>query len=83
MSDAQPDRKEAGDAPEAPRNLWTSWLMWLVLAPVLYVLSIGPANWLGQNGCLPAWAFTIYTPLDYLPPSITTIINLYMDLWVR
>jgi hypothetical protein len=83
LSNPPPDREEASDAKDALRTSWVNWLVGLVVAPVLYVLSIGPANWLGQYGYLPGWALSIYAPLDYLPPSVTTIIDVYMDMWVQ
>lgn len=81
MSEMPPERKEEGDAPDGPRNLRMSWLMWLILVPVLYVLSIGPANWLLHRGYLPGCVFQIYDPLDYLPDTITKPINSYLEWW--
>lgn len=81
MSNTSPDRDEASAAPEGPRNPWVSWLAWLVLAPVLYVLSAGPASWLAKRGYIPEHAWFIYFPLGYLPDGILDPIKHYAEWW--
>ena len=44
---------------------WTGCFIWgavLILLPVFYVLSIGPALWLHWRGDLPAGFLAIYAP---------------------
>lgn len=83
MSDTPPDRKEADDAPAAPRNPWVGWLAWVILMPVLYVLSLGPANWLHKQGVWQKPLEAIYSPLEYLPNSFLEPIGPYIEWWIR
>ena len=82
MSDTPPDRKEAGDAPAAPRNPWVGWLMWLILTPVLYVLSCGPVVWLIEKHYIPQASSRIYDLLRYLPDSVHALVIRYAEWWV-
>lgn len=83
MSDAEPARKDEGDAPAGPRNPWVSWLVWLVLVPVLYVLSVGPVIALVDKHYLPEAVGIIYEPLGQLPfPLLRPLLD-YIDWWVR
>ena len=81
MSDTPPDRKEAGDAPEGRRNPWMSWLVWLILAPVLYVLSAGPAARLHREGMWREPIEAVYLPLSYLPEPIDEALEEYIRWW--
>lgn len=81
MSDTPPDQKEAGDAPEAPRNQWVGWLVWAVLVPVLYVLSTGPVyRLIGLGHIAPEWA-AIYDPLGYLGEDFVRLVFDYAGWW--
>ena len=66
MSDTPPDRKEEGDAPEAPKNPHRRLIAWLVIAPVVYVLSLAPVCWLVERHYLPEQVYYLYYPLKYL-----------------
>lgn len=83
MSDTPPDQKEAGDAPDGPRNTWVGWLLWLALAPVLYVFSIGPVFYLVERGPLPFALKILYEPLGYLPDPALNWILCYTDWWTH
>ena len=82
MGDTPPDRDEASAAPDGPRNPWVSWLTWLLLTPVLYVLSVGPAHLLWKKGIWKAELEAIYYPLRYLPDHILQLIDAYMKCWL-
>lgn len=81
MSDTPPDRKEADDAPAAPKNPWVGWLVWVIVAPVLYVLSAGPAWWLHKKGYLPESFGMVYYPLSILPDYFQAMIDNYYHWW--
>lgn len=81
MSDTPPDQKEAGDTPEGPKNPWVSWLVGLILTPVLYVLSVGPAVWLVDKGCLPDQVMFVYGLFDFLPYPFQSVISEYLKWW--
>lgn len=55
-----------------------------LLLPVLYVLSFGPACWLGNNGYLSDEVKIVYVPLcllaEYCPPVKGTL-QWYVELW--
>lgn len=62
----------------------------LLLAPVLYVLSVGPAQWLYSSGVISEstfdmLAFNVYAPLWWLSgrsPSFSNAIGSYIDWWL-
>lgn len=81
MSNTPPDRKEAGDASEGPKSPWVSWLVWAILVPVLYVLSIGPANRLHSRGIWKKPIEAVYEPLSYLPEDWKGPIRTYASWW--
>jgi hypothetical protein len=57
----------------------------LLLLPVLYILSIGPAAWLMQNGYLSLSAFdTCYTPAAIAADifDLRTWLGWYASLWI-
>ena len=83
MSAAPTDRDEKDDAPEPSRNPWVTWMVWLVVAPLLYVLSIGPMVWLVEKHHLPEEAFVIYQPLVYLPIDMRRLIGGYAEWWAK
>ena len=60
----------------------------LVLLPILYVLSIGPAIWLHDHGFMPGpledIAEAVYTPLVWaasLSPALEAPLDFYIELW--
>jgi hypothetical protein len=59
----------------------------LVLLPLLYVLSAGPAVWLLAHGFLSDAAFTwFYFPLSYVSDrwqSLEAFLEFYLELWGR
>ena len=67
------------------RTLFLATAMTLAI-PVSYVLSIGPALWLGQRGYITAQQFrVIYAPLERLErvwPWIGDAFGRYVDLWM-
>lgn len=82
MNDTPPDQKEAGDAPAGPRNPWVTWLVWLILAPVLYVLSIGPMWWLEAKGLLPEQTVDfVYYPLIIFGEEFPAPLQQYIGWW--
>ncbi len=83
MSDAPPDRKDAGDSPEAPKNPWVRYLVWAIFVPVLYVFSIGPVFYLVERGPLPFGLKILYEPLGYLPEPALNWILCYIDWWTH
>lgn len=59
----------------------------LLLVPVLYVLSSGPALWVTVNAPLPAalWDF-VYYPLTFcrdLSPQFHQTFQRYLDFWTK
>ena len=81
MSDTPPDRKEAGDAPAAPRNPCVGYLGLGILSLALYLLGIGPVWWLVENGYLRQEVFWIYSWISQLPGGIQEHITNYMLWW--
>lgn len=82
MNETSSDRKEAGGALAGPRNPWMTWLVWAILAPVLYVLSIGPVVWLTSRGYFQGIFAYLYAPLSLLPHDIRELIARYIEWWV-
>jgi hypothetical protein len=70
---------------------WTMLLVLavLLLAPVLYVLSVGPASWLCHKGVISQEAAatldaTIYAPIDWAchqSPAVDRAVSKYLMLW--
>ena len=81
MNDTPPYRDDASAAPEDGRNPWVSRLAWLVLAPVLYVLSVGPVVCLVEKGYLPEQVMFIYALFDYLPEALQSLLSQYLKWW--
>ena len=59
----------------------------IVLFPVLYVLSIGPAAWLCEHGCLSEDLFELgYYPLLHIsregPETLGLPLIWYINLWL-
>lgn len=57
----------------------------LVVLPVLYFLSTGPARWLVVLGLIPKKFLNVYEPIDWLGrlfPLIKRLVNWYLDLWM-
>jgi len=56
----------------------------IIVLPILYVLSFGPACWLGNNGFLGEEAKILYAPLvlvaEWCPP-LKGELQWYIDLW--
>jgi hypothetical protein len=72
----------------------TSWWMVvavLIVTPVLYVASFGPACWLYTKVEQPPWAgtalTTVYAPIyllfDFAPEPVYKPIARYGDWWIR
>jgi hypothetical protein len=69
-------------------GLLAACLALLLVAPVLYVLSTGPAVWLASRGYI-SWnegspAFRIYLPIAWLmtrSPACTAVGDRWVDLW--
>jgi len=60
-------------------------VLMLLLAPVLYVLSIGPAAWLIKSNDFFKWIGVIYYPLELLGESCQPFddaIRWYIKLWM-
>ena len=83
MSETPPDRKEAGDAPAAPRNYYLTYLVLAVLLAVLYVASIRPVCWLVGRHYLPEEVTAIYAPHVYLSDEHQRLLGKYVDWWIR
>jgi len=74
-----------GDDQDRQRSPLIAWLITaVVLSPFLYVLSFGPACWLGNNGYLADEAKIVYVPLallaQYCPP-LRDALQWYIDLF--
>jgi hypothetical protein len=68
------------------RGGWAVLAFGLVLAPILYVLSIGPAYWLVWHGTISEeTALTAYAPIEWVADRSTPIerlLTIYIRLWV-
>jgi len=56
----------------------------ILLLPVAYVLSVGPAVWLFDHGYLGEWASVIYAPLVHLYENckpVAAALDWYIQLW--
>ncbi len=56
----------------------------VILLPLGYVLSLGPAIWLHQHGVLSEYARVIYAPLEFLHDQCKPIgdaLEWYAGLW--
>jgi len=73
-----------------PRPLWPILTAALIGLPVLYLLSIGPLCWLGENGVLSGglaeMIHCMYVPLEHSyehgPDWWKKLIDVYVDLWI-
>jgi len=55
------------DSSTAHKSRTGAYIAYVLIALVLYVLSFGPAMWLGMNGYISIGALdTIYFPIGYL-----------------
>jgi hypothetical protein len=82
MSDTQPDRKEAGNAPEGPRNPIMRFIAWGVLAVVLYVLSTGPMWWLHRSGYIGRGVISGFLfPERFLSDPVRRVLMEYTSWW--
>jgi hypothetical protein len=53
-----------------------------VLTVALYVLSVGPANWLCNRGLLPeAFLEIVYRPLEGMGTGKNSMYRRYLDFW--
>jgi hypothetical protein len=72
------------EEPKTKSNL-TNILVAVVLVPIFYVLSVGPATMIDRRvGRLPKWIGTFYAPLEWLydhQPIIRKPLDGYCDLW--
>lgn len=59
----------------------------ILLLPVLYVGSIGPAVWLREHGAVSQnTILAVYAPITWLNDNSTTFrdaLQSYLDLWVK
>ena len=73
------------EEPKSKFNL-TGLLVAVVLMPIFYVLSVGPAIMIDQRvGRLPRWVGTFYAPLQWLcnhQPVMRKPIDAYVQLWI-
>jgi hypothetical protein len=56
----------------------------LLLLPLLYLLSAGPAVWLHRTNFLSERAFVVYLPIEWaaeISPQFAAVVSLYVDLW--
>jgi hypothetical protein len=73
----EPDRKRS--------RLWTATA--IIVAPMLYVLSVGPVLRLELKETIPQWCrnVPIYAPIEWVrehgPEPITEAINWYIGVW--
>ena len=60
-----------------------AYVAYVLIALVLYVLSIGPAVWLNAKGYLPDEIGIVYFPLEYLYENtfLREPIEWYLELW--
>lgn len=73
------------------RNGGGSWAVAACIAiPLLYVLSVGPVNWLDEHECIDDWCYValrkFYNPLTRVSRSGTPIaglLNRYAWLWTE
>lgn len=60
-------------------------LLAVILSPLAYVLSLGPALWLMRNEWLPGqWFARLYYPLQWLADhneSMRSILEWYLSWW--
>jgi hypothetical protein len=55
----------------------------ILLLPLAYVFSVGPAVWLSDHGYLNEWTAVIYAPVEYLyehSKSATDVLDWYIEL---
>lgn len=84
---AQIPRSPHNAGMERPRT--SSWLaiviVLVLLTPLFYVLSVGPAVWLCERGVIGEGpASVVYAPLEWLTdvsPPFQSIMESYIDLW--
>jgi len=77
MSDTDKDKRQAGP-------LVGCLTIAALLAPPLYVLSFGPACWLGNHGYLPDELKYIYLPLALVAencPPVKAALQWYIDVF--
>lgn len=56
----------------------------IVLLPIAYVLSTGPAVWLAAHKWIPDEPLIIYAPIGWAmdkSPVVTSGMNVYLSLW--
>jgi len=61
------------------------WIVWIILVPLVYVLSIGPAARLvAMPNINPDYLVVIYRPLGLVAdncPPLKSVLRWYIDLW--
>jgi hypothetical protein len=89
MADPSTDQDQTTSVePSEPRRGGGTWLLWLLVLPVLYVLSIGPAAryfFLGSFTPSPRALHAFYSPLNFLYRKSSTVrhsMDWYINLWV-
>jgi hypothetical protein len=82
MEDARPTTKAAASPVVAATLIFL-----LLVAPLLYLLSTGPAVWLAQQGYIrPEWVERVYAPLGYLVDNskwFETLITWYLSFFIN
>jgi hypothetical protein len=81
MSDrvAKPEREKSGGGAMA-----AALVTFLLLMPVLYVLSLGPAIWYVNRGNEPGIFETIYYPIAWLYENCEPaqpLLDWYVEIW--
>jgi len=77
---------ELPDSEAARGKPGSLWILWIILVPLFYVLSIGPAQRLAaMPGINPDILIVIYAPLRFVAdncPPIKSVLRWYVDLWM-
>jgi hypothetical protein len=67
------------------RSIWATVTIAVLLVPILYVLSIGPANWLIIRGVVGSEPLAVvYAPIDWMAnrsEPFTEAVMWYLDWW--
>jgi hypothetical protein len=75
---------------QSMRGATVALVAMIVLMPLLYLLSIGPAVWLFKNGAfsvgtMESIIMPVYAPLDWVRghfPLCGAVMDSYVELWV-
>ena len=88
MTGSEISKQSTFDEPVKSGDEWNSFLrafLWACGSILIYVLGLGPANWLAIHGALPEAAVAnFYLPLELLGKSVpvfNTVLFHYFQLW--